>query len=43
MAKKCRTFSKEVKLEAACLFLDKGYFLRDACHFLDVGEIVLKC
>ncbi len=30
MARKRRTFSKEFKLEAACLVLDKGYSLQDA-------------
>ncbi|WP_415838952.1 transposase, partial [Pseudoalteromonas maricaloris] len=38
MARKRRTFSKEFKLEAACLVLDKGYSLQDACHSLDIGE-----
>ena len=31
--KKSRTFSKEFKLEAACLVLDKGYSIQEACHF----------
>ncbi|MDW7548437.1 IS3 family transposase [Pseudoalteromonas peptidolytica] len=42
MARKRRTFSKEFKLEAACLVLDKGYSLQDACHSLDIGETALR-
>ncbi|KZN46895.1 transposase [Pseudoalteromonas luteoviolacea DSM 6061] len=42
MARKRRTFSKEFKLEAACLVLDKGYSFPDACRSLDVGETTLR-
>ena len=42
MARKRRTFSKEFKLEAACLVLDKGYPLQDACHSLDISETALR-
>ncbi|MCG7540028.1 IS3 family transposase [Pseudoalteromonas sp. CO348] len=42
MARKRRTFSKEFKLEAACLVLDKGYSHQDACHSLDIGETALR-
>ena len=37
-----RTFSKEFKLEAACLVLDKGYSIQEACHSLDIGETALR-
>ena len=39
MARKRRTFSKEFKLEAACLVLDKGYSIQEACHSLDIGGL----
>ncbi|ESP90522.1 transposase [Pseudoalteromonas luteoviolacea NCIMB 1944] len=42
MDRKRRTFSKEFKLEAACLVLDKGYSFPDACRSLDVGETTLR-
>ena len=42
MARKRRTFSKEFKLEAACLVLDKGYSIQEACHSLDIGETALR-
>lgn len=42
MARKRRTFSKEFKLEAACLILNQGYSLQEACRSSDVGETALR-
>jgi len=42
MTRKRRTFTTEFKHEAACLVLDQGYTLAEACRALDVGETALR-
>lgn len=42
MKKQRRSFSTEFKHEAACLVLDQGYSVLDACRSLDVGETALR-
>ena len=42
MTKKRRSFSTEFKFEAACLVLDEGYSMAEACRSLDVGETALR-
>ncbi len=42
MTKKRRTFTAEFKLEAACLVLDQGYSVTEACLALGVGETALR-
>lgn len=37
-----RSFNPEFKLEAACLVLDQGYSITEACRSLDVGETALR-
>ena len=37
-----RTFTREFKLEAACLVLDQGYSVRDVCTQLDLQEGALR-
>ena len=38
MARKRRTFSKEFKLEAACLVLDKGYSLQTNRQIAQIAD-----
>lgn len=42
MTKKRSTFTAEFKLEAACLVLDQGYSVTEACLALGVGETALR-
>jgi transposase-like protein len=42
MGKKRRSFSTEFKHEAACLVVDQGYSMTEACRSLDVGETGLR-
>ena len=42
MKKQRRSFSIEFKHEAACLVLDHGYSVLEACRSLDVGETALR-
>jgi len=42
MTRKRRTFTIEFKQEAACLVLDKGYSIPEACRSLDIGETALR-
>lgn len=42
MARPRRSFSWEFKREAACLVLDQGYSIAEACRSLDVGETALR-
>ena len=41
MKKQRRSFSIEFKHEAACLVLDQGYSVLEACWSLDAGETAL--
>ena len=41
MKKQRRSFSTEFKHEAACLVLDQGYSILEACRSLDAGETAL--
>ena len=40
--KQRRSFTPEFKLEAACLVLDEGYSIAEACRSLDIGETALR-
>jgi transposase len=42
MKKQRRSFSIEFKHEAACLVLDQGYSVLEACRSLDVSETALR-
>jgi len=42
MARQRRSFTPEFKREAACLVLDEGYSVPEACRSLDVGETGLR-
>ncbi len=42
MRKQRRSFSTEFKHEAACLVLDQGYAVLEACRSLDIGETALR-
>lgn len=42
MSKQRRSFSTEFKREAACLVLDQGYSVPEACRSLDLGESALR-
>ncbi len=42
MKKQRRSFSTEFKHEAACLVLDQGYAILEACRSLDIGETALR-
>ena len=42
MKRQSRSFSTEFKHEAACLVLDQGYTIREACRSLDPGETALR-
>ena len=42
MIKERRTFSTEFKHEAACLVVDQGYSVKQACQSLDVGETAIR-
>lgn len=42
MKRQRRSFSTEFKREAACLVLDQGYSISEACRSLDVGETALR-
>ena len=37
-----RTFTRELKCEAACLILDQGFSVRDVCKQLDLQEGALR-
>ncbi len=37
-----RSFTPEFKFEAACLVLDEGYSITEACRSLDISETVLR-
>ena len=37
-----RTFSTEFKRESACLVLDQGYSISEACTALDVGPTAMR-
>ena len=37
-----RTFSPDFKRESACLVLDQGYSISEACTALDVGPTALR-
>lgn len=41
MTRKRRSFSPEFKHEAACLILDQGYSVAEACRSLGVGSTAL--
>ncbi len=42
MTRQRRTFSPEFKQEAACLVLDQGYTILEACRSLGVGDTALR-
>ena len=42
MTRQRRTFSPEFKQEAACLVLDQGYTILEACRSLCVGDTALR-
>ncbi len=42
MARQRRSFSTEFKHEAACLVLDQGYSITEACRSLGVGSTALR-
>lgn len=42
MIRKRRTFSTAFKQEAACLVLDQGYSITQACKSLGIGETALR-
>ena len=42
MKRQRRSFSTEFKHEAACLVLDQGYSIPEACRSLDLGETALR-
>lgn len=42
MTRKRRSFTPEFKQEAACLVLDQGYTVTQACRSLNVGENALR-
>ncbi len=42
MKRQRRYFSTEFKHEAACLVLDQGYSIPEACRSLDLGETALR-
>ncbi len=42
MSKKRPNFSSEFKQEAACLVLDQGYSVPEACRALGIGETALR-
>lgn len=42
MKKQRRSFTTEFKHEAACLVLDQGYSVMEACRSLGVGETALR-
>ena len=42
MTRKRRSFTPEFKQEAACLVLDQGYSVAEACRSLNLGENALR-
>jgi transposase len=42
MKRERRSFTTEFKHEAACLVVDQGYSIPEACRSLDVGESVMR-
>src|SRR5690625_5337244 len=42
MTRKRRTYTPEFKKEAACLVLDQGYSVAQACTSLGVGETAMR-
>jgi len=42
MTRKRRSFTPEFKQEAACLVLDQGYSVIEACRALNIGESALR-
>jgi transposase len=42
MKRERRSFSTEFKQESACLVLDQGYSVLEACRSLDIGETALR-
>jgi transposase len=42
MTKQRRSFSTEFKREAACLVVDQGYSVPEACRSLDIGQSALR-
>jgi len=42
MGKQRRTFSVEFKHEAACLVLDQGYSISQACQAVGVGDTAMR-
>ena len=42
MTRKRRSFTPEFKQEAACLMLDQGYSVIEACRALNIGESALR-
>jgi transposase len=42
MTKQRRSFTPAFKREAACLVLDQGYTIPEACRSLDVGQTALR-
>ncbi len=40
--KKRRTFTIEYKREMACLVLDQGYTINEACEVVDVSETAMR-
>ncbi len=42
MNRQRRSFSTEFKHEAACLVLDQGYSIPEACRSLDLGATALR-
>mgnify|MGYP000680375001 FL=1 len=42
MAKQSRTFTAQVKFEAASLIINQNYSYLEACRALDIGETVLR-
>ena len=42
MTRQRRTFSPQFKHDTACLVLDQGYTMAEACRAVDVGETSLR-
>ncbi len=42
MTRQRRSFSPQFKRDAACLVLDQGYSIAEACRSLDVGQTSLQ-
>lgn len=42
MTRQRRSFSPQFKHDAACLVLDQGYSMAEACRSLDIGETSMR-